>query len=208
MAVGWGSERDRNSSLSTDESGHVTPQLRTLQWLPSHAEWKLKSSQWTTRMKKSVQHIPTLALLPQWIHPSCLPASSLYLTHSNILIFSNIPPWRRKWQPTPVLLPGKFHGQRSLVSYSPWGRKESDTTEQLHFTLLLKHSRHELTLQFLFLLCPDTSMAHTPAFFKSFFKYHLFSEASHRHPTKQSNLCDSIPSFLLITHHFLTYGIE
>ena len=41
--------------------------------------------------------------------------------------------WRRKWQPTPVLLPGKFHGLRSLVGYSPWGRKESDTTEQLHF---------------------------------------------------------------------------
>ena len=37
-------------------------------------------------------------------------------------------PWRRKWQPTPVLLPGESHGQRSLVSYSPWGRKESDTT--------------------------------------------------------------------------------
>ena len=34
-------------------------------------------------------------------------------------------PWRRKWQSTPVLLPGKFHGQRSLVGYSPWGRKES-----------------------------------------------------------------------------------
>ena len=41
--------------------------------------------------------------------------------------------WRRKWQPTPVFLPGKFHGQRSLVVYSPWGLKESDTTEQLHF---------------------------------------------------------------------------
>ena len=41
--------------------------------------------------------------------------------------------WRRKWQPTPVLLPGKFHGWRSLVAYSPWGRKESDTTERLHF---------------------------------------------------------------------------
>ena len=40
--------------------------------------------------------------------------------------------WRRKWQPTPVLLPGKSHGQRSMVgSYSPWGRKESDMTEQL-----------------------------------------------------------------------------
>ena len=36
-------------------------------------------------------------------------------------------PWRRKWQPTPVFLPGKFHGQRSLACYSPWGRKESDT---------------------------------------------------------------------------------
>ena len=38
-------------------------------------------------------------------------------------------PWRRKWQPIPVSLPGKSHGQRSLVGYSPWGRKESDTTE-------------------------------------------------------------------------------
>ena len=37
-----------------------------------------------------------------------------------------------KWQPTPVFLPGKFHGQRSLVGNSPWGRKESDMTEQLH----------------------------------------------------------------------------
>ena len=35
---------------------------------------------------------------------------------------------------TPGLLPGKSHGQRSLVGYSPWGRKESDTTERLHFT--------------------------------------------------------------------------
>ena len=42
-------------------------------------------------------------------------------------------PWRRKWQPTPILLPGKSHGWRSLVGYSPWGRKESDMTERLHF---------------------------------------------------------------------------
>ena len=41
-------------------------------------------------------------------------------------------PWRRKWQPTPVFLPGKSHGQRSLVGYSPWGHKELDTTEQLN----------------------------------------------------------------------------
>ena len=40
-------------------------------------------------------------------------------------------PWRREWQHTPVSLPGKSHRQRSLVGCSPWGRKESDTTEQL-----------------------------------------------------------------------------
>ena len=37
--------------------------------------------------------------------------------------------WRRKWQSTPALLPGKSHGRRSLIGYSPWGRKESDMTE-------------------------------------------------------------------------------
>ena len=41
-----------------------------------------------------------------------------------------------KWQPTPVFLPGKSHGMRILVGYSPWGRKESDTAERLHFTSL------------------------------------------------------------------------
>jgi len=40
-------------------------------------------------------------------------------------------PWRKKWQPTPGFLPGKSHGQRSLVGYSLWGHKGSDTTEQL-----------------------------------------------------------------------------
>ena len=43
--------------------------------------------------------------------------------------------WRRKWQPTPVFTPGKSHGQRSPVGYSPWGCKESDTIENtcMHF---------------------------------------------------------------------------
>ena len=41
--------------------------------------------------------------------------------------------WRRQQHPTPVLLPGKSHGWRSLVGCSPWGRKESDTTKRLHF---------------------------------------------------------------------------
>ena len=44
---------------------------------------------------------------------------------------------RRQWHPTPILLPGKSHGQRSLVGCSPWGREQSDTTERLpfHFSL-------------------------------------------------------------------------
>ena len=45
--------------------------------------------------------------------------------------------WRRQWHPTPVLLPGKSHGQRSLVGCRPWGREESDTTERLHFHFCL-----------------------------------------------------------------------
>ena len=44
---------------------------------------------------------------------------------------------RRQWHPTPVLLPGKSHGWRSLVGCSPWGHTESDTTERLHFDFLL-----------------------------------------------------------------------
>ena len=44
-------------------------------------------------------------------------------------------PWRREWQPTPVLLPGEFHGQRSLAGFSPWGRRALDLTEQLTLSL-------------------------------------------------------------------------
>ena len=47
-------------------------------------------------------------------------------------------PWRRKWQPPPVFLPGKSHRERSLVGCGPWGRKESDTTEHAHTSFSLK----------------------------------------------------------------------
>ena len=51
-------------------------------------------------------------------------------------------PWRRAGQPTPVFLPGEFHGQRSLVGYSPWGLKESDTTEQLILSFTFCSVKH------------------------------------------------------------------
>ena len=49
---------------------------------------------------------------------------------------------RRQWHPTPVLLPGKSHGWRSLIGYSPWGRKELDMTEWLYFHFLFVYSWH------------------------------------------------------------------
>ena len=57
---------------------------------------------------------------------SCLDSSALWTLYFTMY-------WRRQWHPTPVLLPGKSHGRRSLVGCSPWGRQESDTTEWLHF---------------------------------------------------------------------------
>ena len=50
-------------------------------------------------------------------------------------------PWRRKWQPTPVFLPEKFHGQRNLVGYIPWICKELDTTEHTHTCSILSNVR-------------------------------------------------------------------
>ena len=64
-------------------------------------------------------------------------------------------PWQRKWKSTLILLPGKFHGQRSLASYSPCGVKESNTTEATELSLSLSlslthththtHTHHTLT---------------------------------------------------------------
>ena len=48
--------------------------------------------------------------------------------------------WRRKWQPTPVFLPGKSHGWRNLVGYSSWGHKKLDMTELLHSLKDFKHT--------------------------------------------------------------------
>ena len=74
--------------------------------------------------------------------------SSDKINYNLLSIFQEVNPWvdkkelylifcRRQWQPIPVLLPGKSHGQRSLLGFSPWGRRGSDTTERLHFHFLL-----------------------------------------------------------------------
>ena len=62
-------------------------------------------------------------------------------------------PWRREWQPTPVILPGESHEQRSLVGYSPWSRRESDTTEHAYVharTRTHTHTHTHVLIRFLF----------------------------------------------------------
>ena len=56
-------------------------------------------------------------------------------------------PGERNGNPTPLLLPGKSHAQRSLVGYSPWGLKESDMTERLHFYILEAIGKEQISLK-------------------------------------------------------------
>ena len=64
-----------------------------------------------------------------------LPSPSLTLHYHYPQFPLKLLSWRRKWQPTPVFLPGASRGQRNLVGYSPWARKESDMTERLTLSL-------------------------------------------------------------------------
>ena len=79
------------------------------------------------------------APLKHWLGELCLDS---YHKVGSVRVFRNIllkesSSWRRTWQPTPVLLPGKSHGWRCLVVCSPWGHKESAMTEWLNFQSLL-----------------------------------------------------------------------
>ena len=78
-------------------------------------------------------------------------------------------PWRRKWQPTPVFLPGKSHGWKSLVDYSPWGPKELDNTERLQlfsfYGIFKKRSfLPPFTYSQLEFLCERVSESHSVVF--------------------------------------------
>ena len=69
--------------------------------------------------------------IPSGVVAENLPANPGDIRHGFELWVKKIL-WRREWLPTPVFLPGKFHGQRSLVGYSPWGHKELNMTENTH----------------------------------------------------------------------------
>ena len=80
----------------------------------------------------------------------------------------NLTPRRRQWHPTPVLLPGKSQGQRSLVGYSPWGHEEPDMTEQIHFhfSLSCTGERNDNPLQYSCLENPRDRGAWWAAFYR------------------------------------------
>ena len=83
---------------------------------------------------------------PATCHVLCLTGTLIHRQHlltnraeGHYLLSTSLRYRRRQWHPTPVLLPGKSHGLRSLVGCSPWGCQESDTTEQLPFHFSLSH---------------------------------------------------------------------
>ena len=76
---------------------------------------------------------PQVSLCDPCPHPTLPFLTFLYSSGPSDLGAAQAPLWRRQWHPTPVLLPGKSHGQSSLVGCSPWGLEDSDTTERLHF---------------------------------------------------------------------------
>ena len=79
--------------------------------------------------------LPPLQNYPRMSHTTC----PSFPVSTKTKVWTGPESWvqRRRWDPTPVLLPGKSHGRRSLVGCSPWGHEESDTTGRLHFHFLL-----------------------------------------------------------------------
>ena len=88
---------------------------------------------------------PKKIILPQISEMLSCDCTAKYSYHLDFTHFHQ-PFWRRKWQPTPIFLPGESLGKRNLVGYSPWGHKESDITEQLSLSLTHTHTHtHTLT---------------------------------------------------------------
>ena len=135
----------------------LTFQIRTL-WLRAQNSGYHSSINWTRRpwewggFTSIVAHVSkaqsqpiNASRLQNWSlrttnhkQPNCLNYTwstiSLLCSTLSLKVFPWAPVWRRKWQPTPVFLPRKYHGQRSVAGYCSWGHEESDMTERLHLS--------------------------------------------------------------------------
>ena len=108
-------------ALSTAPGTNLVVQLKPV----SVGSWELKGPDWCRREARSSEPLGLSWWLRQYIY-----LARLQYGRPGLHPWVGKIPWRRKWERTPVFLPGKSHGQRSLVDYSPWDRKELDTTER------------------------------------------------------------------------------
>ena len=108
-----------------------------------------------------------------------------------------------KWQPTPIFLPGKSHRQKSLVGYSPWGRKESDTTERLH--LALKCCSSQLCIKFFLLRLPLHNLSSLSVFILSLIFPSKYDQPANCFPAQ--NIISFLMYFLTENIYFTSYYI-
>ena len=98
----------------------------------SHLETSNSTSGYFSRGNKNInlrRHMNSYAGLPRWLSGKETACRYKRYKRHGFDPWAGEIFWRREWQPTPVFLPGEFHGQRSLVGYNPWGCKESDIFE-------------------------------------------------------------------------------
>ena len=104
----------------------------------NHKMWALCGSQfrWTVKRQQNLWHLRNNWKSGHWLDAGSYRTALSFILNktTGLLFFKTVCISIPKWQPTPVLLPRESHGQRSLVGYSPWGHKESDTTERLTHT--------------------------------------------------------------------------
>ena len=122
-----------NISPSNEHSGLISFRMDWLDLLGDPVQGTLKNLLQHHRSKASILRHSAFFIV-QLSHPYMIIGKTIALTRwifvgKVMSLLFNMLSRRRQWQPTPVLLPGKSHGQRSLVGYSPWGREELDTTE-------------------------------------------------------------------------------
>ena len=117
--LGWRGRWEGGSGWGT----HVNPWLFHFNVWQNSLQIKKKLTSWTPALFSMFFWWPLLEHLREG-----------FFTYSPLVLWTlsaHEQWWRRKWQPTPVFLPGESHGQRTLARYGPWGLEESDTTEQL-----------------------------------------------------------------------------
>ena len=139
--VCWGNNR-KHKALISQHGGFLDYKIiikHILLFSVSRILFNISKDAITLFVEKAMTpHSSTLAWKIPWMEePGRLQSMRLqrvghdWVTSLSLFIFLH---WRRKWQPTPGLLPGKSLGWRSVVGYSPWGRKESDTMKDFTFT--------------------------------------------------------------------------